>query len=718
MANITDAINEFKTAPNGESVRSAFVEVMTRVNDDNIKIGSDYVQVIEAAGQVGSAVSSASASAALAASKATEASNAVSVASGHATTATTKAGKAATSASTATAASNIASNKAGEATTAATNAINAKNISVTKAGEAATSATTATNAASTISAQITTASDSAEASALAAATSATSASNSASTATTKANEISTAHTTITTKLADTIAARDIAVTKAGEATTAAATSVSIRDELSPHLTTIDQKVTNATDAATLAVSSKDVAVTKAGEAAISATSVSEQSTIATTAATTATTKASEASASATAAEQFAANAEAAVGVTAEERNTWNGKQDALGFVPENSTQKGTPSGYASLDASGKVPSSQLPVIAEHTHTNKDILDKITVGTAVSYDLDSFGDMKTSVYDTTQNGIVDNAEKVNGLTVETAVPINAVFTDTVYTPPSTYSADVITDGATNKVFTSTLKTKLDSVEEGATADQTASELLDAIKTVDGSTSGLDADLLDGKHADEFALSSHGTHVTYADTTTALVSGGTGVVGTSGDLARADHTHSLPVYPDLAGHVAAEGVHTTTEKQTEWNKNTTDIVLLQQQSGTLGANDAAVRREVLDIKLKLDEMNVVEYLNKTGIGFFDLFEDSTNIDTANTTAVMTSTDVTFTDTQVLQMKSQNFSDFTNVELAVYDLLREKFMVTVAVSNSPTISMNITPGSRTIGEKFYHNGEVYTITNVVAS
>ncbi len=38
MVNITDAINEFKTAPNGESVRSAFVEVMTLVNTDNISI--------------------------------------------------------------------------------------------------------------------------------------------------------------------------------------------------------------------------------------------------------------------------------------------------------------------------------------------------------------------------------------------------------------------------------------------------------------------------------------------------------------------------------------------------------------------------------------------------------------------------------------------------------------------------------------------------------
>ena len=47
-------------------------------------------------------------------------------------------------------------------------------------------------------------------------------------------------------------------------------------------------------------------------------------------------------------------------------------------------------------------------------------------------------------------------------------------------------DVATDG-----------TKLDGIESGATADQTASEILTAIKTVDGAESGLDADLLDGQ-----------------------------------------------------------------------------------------------------------------------------------------------------------------------------------------------------------------------------
>ena len=45
-------------------------------------------------------------------------------------------------------------------------------------------------------------------------------------------------------------------------------------------------------------------------------------------------------------------------------------------------------------------------------------------------------------------------------------------------------------------------KLDGIESGATADQTASEILTAIKTVDGSGSGLDADLFDGADSATF------------------------------------------------------------------------------------------------------------------------------------------------------------------------------------------------------------------------
>lgn len=47
------------------------------------------------------------------------------------------------------------------------------------------------------------------------------------------------------------------------------------------------------------------------------------------------------------------------------------------------------------------------------------------------DVTGGGDMSKSTYDTGNTGVVDNAEKVNNLTVETAVPPGALFTDTIY-----------------------------------------------------------------------------------------------------------------------------------------------------------------------------------------------------------------------------------------------------------------------------------------------
>lgn len=47
-------------------------------------------------------------------------------------------------------------------------------------------------------------------------------------------------------------------------------------------------------------------------------------------------------------------------VTDTEKSTWNSKQNALGFTPENSANKGVANGYAELDSNGHVPASQLP----------------------------------------------------------------------------------------------------------------------------------------------------------------------------------------------------------------------------------------------------------------------------------------------------------------------------------------------------------------------
>ena len=61
------------------------------------------------------------------------------------------------------------------------------------------------------------------------------------------------------------------------------------------------------------------------------------------------------------------------------------------------------------------------------------------------------------------------------------------------------------------------TKLDGIESGATADQTAAQILTAIKTVDGSGSGLDADTVDGLQGSSF-LRSDTSDAMIFDTTT--------------------------------------------------------------------------------------------------------------------------------------------------------------------------------------------------------
>ena len=62
-----------------------------------------------------------------------------------------------------------------------------------------------------------------------------------------------------------------------------------------------------------------------------------------------------------------------------------------------------------------------------------------------------------------------------------------------------------------IFNDTHLSKLNGIESNATADQTASEILTAIKTVDGTGSGLDADTLDGSHAGSFINTSSSTQL---------------------------------------------------------------------------------------------------------------------------------------------------------------------------------------------------------------
>lgn len=54
-------------------------------------------------------------------------------------------------------------------------------------------------------------------------------------------------------------------------------------------------------------------------------------------------------------------------VTDAEKATWDGKQDALGYIPEDTASKGQPNGYAPLNASGKLDNSYLNATVLNYH---------------------------------------------------------------------------------------------------------------------------------------------------------------------------------------------------------------------------------------------------------------------------------------------------------------------------------------------------------------
>jgi len=105
---------------------------------------------------------------------------------------------------------------------------------------------------------------------------------------------------------------------------------------------------------------------------------------------------------------------------------------------------------------------------------------------------------TSTDTNTQLSTEQVQDIVGGMLGGTETGITVTYQDT------TGDINFVVDGvATDNNFTTALKNKLDAIEAGATADQTAAQILTAIKTVDGSGSGLDADLLDGNSSAHYA-----------------------------------------------------------------------------------------------------------------------------------------------------------------------------------------------------------------------
>ena len=147
--------------------------------------------------------------------------------------------------------------------------------------------------------------------------------------------------------------------------------------------------------------------------------------------------------------------------------------------------------------------------------------------------------------------------------------------------------------TDENFTTADHSKLDGIEAGATADQTASEILTLIKTVDGAGSGLDADTLDGISSASFLRSDASD--TFTGTLT--VSGaaavdnlsldGNTLTTSSGNLT----IDSAGGTTTLADNVAISGNLTVNGTTTTVNATTVNIADKNIQVATGAADDAA-------------------------------------------------------------------------------------------------------------------------------
>lgn len=167
-----------------------------------------------------------------------------------------------------------------------------------------------------------------------------------------------------------------------------------------------------------------------------------------------------------------------------EKATWNGKQNALGFTPENPANKGSAWGYAPLDALWKVPTSMLPTAEWLGYTAENVANKWTANGYAG--LDATGKVPASQLPAFVDDVLEYATLAGfPWTGETGKMYVALNTNKVYRwsgsayieiSGSPWTTDAVTEWATNLYFTTArvLGTLLTGLSTATNAVITASD----------------------------------------------------------------------------------------------------------------------------------------------------------------------------------------------------------------------------------------------------
>ena len=254
-----------------------------------------------------------------------------------------------------------------------------------------------------------------------------------------------------------------------------------------------------------------------------------------------------------------------------------------------------------------------------------------------------GDMLKATYDTNDNGIVDNAEKVNNHTVLTDVPANAVFTDTTYTAGT--GIDI-----TNNVISNTQTSAEWGSITGTLSDQTdLNSALSGKQDLIDSTHKLSADLVDDTSTTNKFFSGNYNDLTNKPTiptNTSDLTNDSNFISTSSTagLIKNDGTIDTTSYSTFSGsYTDLSNKPTIPDELADLSDDSTHRVVTDTEKTTWnGKQNAITSSNKLSADLINDSSTTNKFVTLTEMAFWNDKQESlvsgTNIKTINNTSIL--------------------------------------------------------------------------------